>query len=313
MNEPLGLPQSEPFSEIEPQAIAGPDLAAGSPEPVARAAAMAEASARGPRRPGGVGRLFAASLLSAALASGLTVALVPRSTSSTGATAAASSSTSANVTVASTTTSSAASIAAADGPAVVTIQTTSSSTGQWPGSQSGSGVGSGFIYESDGYILTAAHVVEGASQVTVALADGRTFPGTVVSSDTALDVAVVKISATGLPTLALATSTSAELGQTVLAIGDPLGEFPGSVTTGIVSGTDRSITVADDLTGQGHDLSGLIQTDAAINPGNSGGPLVDSTGAVIGIINASSSSAEGIGFAIPISAAAGVMASARTV
>jgi serine protease Do len=312
MNEPLGLPQSEPFSEIEPQAIAGPDLAVGSPEPVARAVAVVEASARGPRRPG-VGRLFAASLLSAALASGLTVALVPRSTSSTAATAAASSSTSANVTVASTTTSSAASIAAADGPAVVTIQTTSSATGQWPGSQSGSGVGSGFIYESDGYILTAAHVVEGASQVTVALADGRTFPGTVVSSDTALDVAVVKISATGLPTLALATSTSAELGQTVLAIGDPLGEFPGSVTTGIVSGTDRSITVADDLTGQGHDLSGLIQTDAAINPGNSGGPLVDSTGAVIGIINASSSSAEGIGFAIPISAAAGVMASARTV
>ena len=313
MYEEPDSPLAESSPEIEPAAIAEPDLGLGSPEPVPPLATPATASARRPHRPGGVGRLFAASLLSAALASGLTVALVPRSSSSGGATAAASSSTSPNITVASTTTSSAASIAAADSPAVVTIQTTSSSAGQWPGSQGGSGVGSGFIYELDGYILTAAHVVEGASQITVALADGRTFPGTVVSSDTSLDVAVVKISATGLPTLALATGTSPQLGQTVLAIGDPLGEFPGSVTTGIVSGTDRSITVADDLTGQGHDLTGLIQTDAAINPGNSGGPLVDSSGAVIGIINASSSSAEGIGFAIPISAAAGVMASAKTV
>jgi serine protease Do len=265
------------------------------------------------RRSGGIGTLFATALLSAALASGMTAAVVARSGSSgTGAatTAATGSST---ITVASTTASSAASIAAADGPAVVTIQTTSSSTGRWPGSQSGSGVGSGFIYASDGYILTAAHVIEGASQITVALADGRSFPGSVVSSDTSLDVAVVKIDATGLPTLALASGTTPQLGQTVLAIGDPLGEFPGSVTTGIVSGTDRSITVADDLTGQGHDLTGLIQTDAAINPGNSGGPLVDSSGAVIGIINASSSSAEGIGFAIPIRVAARVMAAAKTV
>jgi serine protease Do len=99
----------------------------------------------------------------------------------------------------------------------------------------------------------------------------------------------------------------------VIAVGDPLGEFPGSVSIGIVSGLDRSITVADDLTRQARDLTGLVQTDAAINPGNSGGPLIDISGAVIGIISAGSSSAEGIGFAVPITAATSVMAAARTI
>ena len=318
MNEERYLLQPESTSDREP--VADPETAshAAGPAPDAAltaAAAPFESPAPKRRRMHGPGVMFATSMLSAVLASGITVALVPRTATPATTATATSASGSATVTVASTTSASAATIAAADGPAVVTIETTSAtaSTGRFPGSQSESGVGSGFIYASDGYILTAAHVVEGASQITVALADGRTFPGTVLSSDTTLDVAVVKIGATGLPTLALASGSSAELGQTVLAIGDPLGEFPGSVTTGIVSGTDRSITVADDLTGQPHDLTGLIQTDAAINPGNSGGPLVDSSGAVIGIINASSSSAEGIGFAVPISAAAGVIASAKTV
>jgi S1-C subfamily serine protease len=290
--------------------------AAPSAEPLPPPAAPpAPASSRTPRRPArSLAVLFSVSFLSAVLASGATIALVPHSSGSGVASSPTSAATAANSvqTVVASTTTSVTSVVAADSPAVVTIATTISGTGGRGGSSTGSGVGSGFIYESDGYILTAAHVVEGASTISVSLADGRTFAGTVVSSDPTLDIAVVKIAATGLPTLTLATG-NLQLGETVMAIGDPLGEFPGSVTIGIVSGTDRSITVADDLTGQPHDLTGLIQTDAAINPGNSGGPLLDSSGVVIGIINAGSSSAQGIGFAIPISAASSVMATAKSV
>jgi serine protease Do len=266
------------------------------------------------RRRRDIGVIFAASMLSAALASGATVALVPRPTTSVAVAPSGSSASPTNtiVTIAATTSSSVTSVVAADSPAVVTIQTSITASGGRSGNASGTGIGSGFIYDSNGYILTAAHVVEGASKITVTLADGRTFAGTVASSNSTLDVAVVKIAASGLPTLALNTG-KLQVGETVMAIGDPLGEFPGSVTIGVVSGTARSITVADDLTGRPHDLTGLVQTDAAINPGNSGGPLVDSSGAVIGIIIAGSSSAQGIGFAVPISATAGVRASAKTI
>ena len=228
--------------------------------------------------------------------------------SATGATSAAV----AGITTAATTTSSVAAIAAAASPAVVTIQTTVTSQG-FGRSAAGAatGIGSGFIYAADGFILTAAHVVEGASRVSVTLADGRTFTGTIAASDLSLDVAVVKIAAAGLPTIALGSSSGLRIGQTLIAIGDPLGEYPGSVTLGIVSGLDRSVTVADDVTRQERDLSGLVQTDAAINQGNSGGPLLDASGTVIGIISAGSSSAEGIGFAVPIDAAAAVLDAAR--
>jgi S1-C subfamily serine protease len=274
---------------------------------------MPRVSSKAPGRPSrGVALLFSVSFLSAALASGATIALVPHSTGSAATTSAATSGASTGSVQTVSTTTSVTSVVAADGPAVVTIDTTVNGSVVRGGSSTGSGVGSGFIYESDGYILTAAHVIEGASKILVSLADGRTFDGTVVSSDPTLDIAVVKVAATGLPTLATGTGTL-QLGESVMAIGDPLGEFPGSVTIGIVSGTNRSITVADDLTGQPHDLTGLIQTDAAINPGNSGGPLLDSSGAVIGIINAGSSSAQGIAFAIPISAASSVMAAAKSV
>ena len=268
------------------------------------------------RRRRDVGLVLAASMLSAVVASGAMVALVPRQAATTAAVAAVAPATTtvvAAVTTATTTPSSLVAIAAAASPAVVTIDTTVTSQARGRrGTASGTGVGSGFIYKADGYILTAAHVVEGATRITVTLQDGRTFQGTVAASDLARDVAVVKVNASGLPTISLGKSSALEIGQAVLAIGDPLGEYPGSVAVGIVSGLDRSVTVADDLTGQGRNLTGMVQTDAAINPGNSGGPLIDASGLVIGIISAGSSSAQGIGFAMPIDAAAAVMASAKS-
>jgi S1-C subfamily serine protease len=285
-----------------------PTLASAAPDPAAT-----PMPARRRRR--GISMVLAASMLSAALASGATAALVPRpaATATTTAPITMATTTVARVTAAASTSSSVAAIAAAANPAVVTIETTVTSSG---GGRSvgagGTGVGSGFIYNANGYILTAAHVVEGASQITVTLADGRTFKGTVVARDLALDVAVVKVAAIGLPTVSVGRSGDLKIGQTVMAIGDPLGQYPGSVTIGIVSGLDRFLTVADDLTRQARELTGLIQTDAAINPGNSGGPLIDASGAVVGIISAGSSSAQGIGFAVPIDTAAAVMAAART-
>lgn len=267
------------------------------------------------RRRREVGLVLAASMLSAAVASGAVVALVPRQAATAAVVAAATpvTTTVAGVTTAATSSSSASSIAAAASPAVVTIETTVTSQGGGRSrSAAGTGVGSGFIYNANGYILTAAHVVEGASQITVTLEDGRTFKGTVAASDLKRDVAVVKIAASGLPTIALGKPSTLEVGQTVLAIGDPLGEYPGSVTIGIVSGLDRSATVADDVARQARDLTGLVQTDAAINPGNSGGPLINASGDAVGVICAGSSSAQGIAFAVPIDAAAAVIAAAKT-
>src|SRR5439155_17149837 len=129
----------------------------------------------------------------------------------------------------------------------------------------------------------------------------------------AADLAVVKIDATGLTAAEIATSSALQIGQSVLAVGSPLGTYSGSVTSGILSGVGRSVTIADDVTGRPESLSNLLQTDAAINPGNSGGPLVDIEGRVVGINTAGSTNAEGIGFAIPIDDAASIMAAARTV
>ena len=166
-----------------------------------------------------------------------------------------------------------------------------------PAGQTPVSVGSGFIFNSDGWILTNHHVVSDPGTLTVQLADGRSFPATVYGTDTLTDLAIVKIAATGLPTAALGDSSTLQIGQTAIAVGDPLGQYPGTVTTGVVSGIDRSIS---DTTSR---LDDLIQTDAAINPGNSGGPLVDVNGAVIGIDTAIAGSAQGIGFAIPINVA----------
>ena len=166
-----------------------------------------------------------------------------------------------------------------------------------PQGQTPVSVGSGVIFDSRGWILTNHHVVADPGTLTVQLSDGRSFPATVYGTDTLTDLAIVRIKATGLPTATLGDSSALKVGQLAIAVGDPLGQYPGTVTTGVVSGLGRSIS--DPTIG----LSDLIQTDAAINPGNSGGPLVDANGTVIGIDTAVAGSAQGIGFAIPINVA----------
>ena len=165
------------------------------------------------------------------------------------------------------------------------------------------GVGSGIIVASSGLILTNFHVVDGAQSLSVATSDGQTLDATVVTTDPTHDLAVVQTKGGTLTAASLGDSSQLLVGQTVLAIGSPLGEFTETVTRGIVSALDRSITVSDQATGSSKDLSGLIQTDAAINPGNSGGPLINERGEVVGINSAVSQQAEGIGVAIPSNAA----------
>jgi 2-alkenal reductase len=183
-------------------------------------------------------------------------------------------------------------------PAVVTIQA-SVATG-------GTGAGSGFIFDPDGWILTNRHVAAGAQSLTVTLADSRVFDATLIGVDTLTDLAIIKIDATDLPTAPIGASSALEVGQLAIAIGYPLGEYRDTVTTGVVSGLGRQIRASDGTTSE--DLNHLIQTDAAINPGNSGGPLVNSVGQVIGINTAVATSAQGIGFAIPIDFAKPIMA-----
>jgi S1-C subfamily serine protease len=158
----------------------------------------------------------------------------------------------------------------------------------------GVGLGSGVIVRADGIIITNAHVVGTASRVEVGLADGRQIPGQVLGRDPTVDVAIVRVQLTGLPTAPLGNSDQLEVGQTAIAIGNPIG-LDRTVTTGIISAINRSP--------RGFELGGLIQTDAAINPGNSGGPLLDSQGRVIGINSAILQGTTGLGFAIPINLA----------
>jgi serine protease Do len=160
--------------------------------------------------------------------------------------------------------------------------------------------GSGFIVSSDGIILTNAHVVDGAKEVTVKLIDHREFKAKVLGTDKASDIAVLKIDAHGLPTVRLGNSDGLGVGDYVLAIGAPFG-LEETATAGIVSATGRSLP--------GDGAVPFIQTDAAVNPGNSGGPLFDSTGAVVGInsqIYTNSGGYQGVSFAIPINLAQGV-------
>ncbi len=155
------------------------------------------------------------------------------------------------------------------------------------------GMGSGVIIRADGVIVTNAHVVGNESQVQVKLANGKRVTGNVLGRDPSGDVAVVKIDGSGYPVAAMSDSDRLEVGQSAIAIGNPLG-FERTVTRGVVSAVNRTVG--------GSDMDGLIQTDASINPGNSGGPLLDSSGQVIGIntLVVRASGASGLGFAVPI-------------
>ena len=176
------------------------------------------------------------------------------------------------------------------GPAVVNITTAGARKTQFPPAQ---GMGSGFIISTDGLVLTNAHVVQGASEVTVKLTDRREFRARVLGADPATDVAVLRIDAKGLPAVKFGDSARARVGDWVVAIGSPFG-FENSVTAGIVSAKGRSLP--------GDAYVPFIQTDVAVNPGNSGGPLFNMAGEVIGInsqIYSRSGGYQGLSFAIP--------------
>lgn len=161
------------------------------------------------------------------------------------------------------------------------------------------GGGSGFLITSDGLIVTNNHVVDDTSaSYTVITNDGKEYPAKVLAADPSQDVAVIKIEGNNFPTLNFGDSSSLQIGQTVVAIGNSLGEFSNTVSRGIISGLKRSVTAGSGF-GDTEKLNNIIQTDAAINPGNSGGPLLDVSGQVIGINVAMAQGAQNIGFAIP--------------
>ena len=186
-------------------------------------------------------------------------------------------------------------------PSVVVITTEQVVYSQWSWygqSQVESGAGSGVIISSDGYILTCDHVVSGASNITVTIGD-KDYTATVVGEDSTSDIAVIKIDADGLTPAIVGDSDKLAVGDNVLAVGNPLGELGGTVTSGIVSALNRSVTIQG--TSSTNTMS-LVQMDASVSPGNSGGGLFNMNGELIGLVNAKSSSsdAEGLGFAIPI-------------
>ncbi|MDI3309867.1 MAG: trypsin-like peptidase domain-containing protein [Thermoanaerobacterium sp.] len=209
-----------------------------------------------------------------------------------------------------------ANIAKIVSPSVVGIDTSVSYTNGFGSALVPEGSGSGIIIDSQGYIVTNNHVVDGASKITVNLSDGRKFPAQLIGKDSKTDLAVLKINATNLIPAKLGDSSKLEVGDLAVAIGNPLGEsFAGTVTAGIISGLNRNLQ-------SDYGPVNLIQTDAAINPGNSGGPLVNSNGEVVGITSvkltstggsdtqdpfgmfqSQSTPVEGMGFAIPINEA----------
>ncbi len=166
------------------------------------------------------------------------------------------------------------------------------------------GGGSGFFISEDGFILTNKHVVvDPKADYTVVGSEGKKYHAKVVARDPINDIAILKIEGNNLPYIELGDSTNLELGQTAIAIGNALGQFQNTISSGIISGLSRHITAQAGVDGQQQELRGVIQTDAAINPGNSGGPLVDIDGKAIGINSAVVFGAQNIGFAIPVNAA----------
>jgi S1-C subfamily serine protease len=279
-----------------------PGSGSATPPPPAYAAGPAPVRRRGGV---GVGVIVSVSLLSAVIASAGTVAILDRA-GAFDRTVIPSTLGSGTITtnqqpVTIDESSAVIDVAAKVSPAVVKIDTQAQASDPF-GNVPTDGVGSGVIFDANGWILTNRHVVTGANKLIVELKDGRRFDGTVYGVDTLTDLAIVKVDATGLPTAAMGESDELKIGQLVVAIGSPLGMYSFSVTSGIVSGKGRDIRVDN-----GSAITNLIQTDAAINPGNSGGPLADANGAVVGINTAVASDSSGIGFAIPIDIARPIM------
>jgi serine protease Do len=327
-DDPTQTPSPSPWARPAGEPVRSwADIAASPPPPSGpwfaqqgTAPAPAAASPAPSRNPGRrtVGTVLAAALLSATLASGSTLALVGLTQPARTPTAATPT---ANANPATTASGGPTTIeqgditgvvaAARDSVVTITSQIASQGRSQFGGGTA-TGVGSGIVLTADGFVLTNRHVVEGSTSLTVTLADGTEYPASVVKESDTQDLALVKVDATGLTPAKLGQSSKVVVGQTAIAIGSPLGTFTETVTKGIVSALDRQITVQDDQTGRPVTLSGLIQTDAAINPGNSGGPLLNAAGEVVGVNTATASSAEGLGFAIPIDKAADLISQAKS-
>ena len=282
-----------------------------TPPPAPGPAAQLPERRGAPRRGSRIVPVLAAAVLSAALASGGTAALVQALRPAPAVTVVPAVGTATTTSATTVTGKDLIDVIAAARKSVVTITVDGVSADRFsPFGGSTTGIGSGIIITTDGYILTNRHVVENGTTASVELEDGRTFPATIVKIADNNDLALIRIRATGLTAARIGDSTAIEVGETALAIGSPLGTYTETVTRGIVSGLGRVVTVNDEMTGRPTTLTGLIQTDAAINPGNSGGPLLDATGAVIGINTAVATSAEGLGFAIPIADAAALISQA---
>ncbi len=303
----------EPLTPVRPSSPVGSSSANVVGEPIVTPSGAATSSR--PFRGRWLAGVVAVSMLSAVVGSVGTVGLLTglgatdRGTGTTPATATSASTAPASVSSA----DAVVAVAESASPAVVTISVDSAGrAGYGPFSVPSTGVGSGFVFDASGLILTNHHVVEGSDQITVTFKDGSELPGTIVASDARHDLAVVKVdSPTTLPTVPIGDASALRVGQQVIAIGSPLGTFTESVTSGILSATGRTIEVGSPNSRQTTTMTGLLQTDASINPGNSGGPLLDDTGAVIGVNSAAAQSAQGIGFAVPIDVAAEIMAQAR--
>ncbi|QIB68129.1 trypsin-like serine protease [Aminipila butyrica] len=186
-------------------------------------------------------------------------------------------------------------IAALNANSVVEIKTEAMVTDSWMQQYVTEGAGSGVIVSSDGYIVTNNHVIENSNKITVTLKNSKSYTATLIGTDDETDIAVLKIDASGLTPVVYGDSSALEVGDLTVVIGNPLGSLGGTVTAGIVSALDRSITI------DGKNMT-LLQTDASINPGNSGGGMFNQNGELVGVIVAKSSGSdvEGLGFAIPV-------------
>lgn len=292
------------FSYRDPNAESHAESAAGSTVEPAADPVVTDTPVQPKKHHGGVGRVVAL-LLSCAVISaacGFGGAILAQNSSRTGKTTVQQSNrTAATVNVKKVdgqTLMSPAEVYASTVNSVVSINCSAVSTNIFGQQTESASSGSGFIYTADGYIVTNQHVVANASSINVTLYNGDTYPATLVGSDSDYDVAVLKIDAKDLPAVTLGSSTDVNVGDTVLAIGNPLGELTFSMSQGIVSCVNRAINV------EGTPFN-MIQVDASINPGNSGGPLMNLYGEVVGIVSAKYSSyanttVEGLGFAIPI-------------